>query len=240
MHKTRLLLYAALMVFGSQCSAVDLDALSKSPVWQVRYCVPGELDAPSAEARRLLERLSVDEVPAVARQSFARYSRMFVDLDRTIVKQAFARGDFDLVGGFVSDRQIFESPDYWIGELNTATDASLQIRAVRAIGMCGTEVHAPKLHGHLETTNPSLLKELALAFRRLGDTQNYLAAIDAILALPLRDAFSYQTDAIDCLIQTHPDRARPEWKRVHEQFEKSEDCQPNWVYSHIVQKARLP
>ena len=50
--------------------------------------------------------------------------------------------------------------------------------------------------------------ELALAFHRLGDTKKYLAAIDALLALPLKEAFSYQNRAVDCLIQTHPDRAR--------------------------------
>ena len=240
MHKTLLLLFSALVTLCSPCFAVDLEALSKSPLWQVRYCVSAQLDAPSAEARRLLERLSLDEVPAVAQQSFAVYSRMFVELDSKIVKQAFARGDFDLVGGFVADREAFATPDYWIRELNTVSDARLQARAVRAIGMCGTAVHASKLTEHLATANPYLLTELALAFHRLGDTQNYLAAIGAILALPLNEALSYQTYAIDCLIQTHPGRARPAWSRVHEQFGGSKDVQPNWVYSHVVQEARLP
>lgn len=165
---------------------------------------------------------------------------MFVELDRKIVKQAFARGDFDVAGGFVADREDFESPNYWIRALNTASDARLQAGAVRAMGMCGTAAHTSKLTEHLATTNPYLLRELALAFHRLGDTQSYLAAIDAILGLPLNEAFSYQTYAIDCLIQTHPGRARPAWIRVHEQFGGSKDVQPDWVYSHVVQEARLP
>jgi hypothetical protein len=241
MHKIPLLLCTALVAFACHCRAVeDFEALSKSPVWQVRYCVSIKFDSPSAASRRALERLSVDEVPQVARQAFVAYSRMFVELDRNIVGKAFARGDFDLVGADLKDRKVFESPDFWIRELNASTDASTRARAVRAIGMCGTPAHATTLSGHLGTTNSYLLIELALAFHRLGDSQRYLDALEAILALPINEAFYYQTYAIDCLLQTDPDRARGAWTRVHERFESSKDCEPGWVYSHIVQEARLP
>ncbi len=221
-------------------AAEDLESLSNSPVWQVRYCVAAKFDTPSEDARRVLKRLSVDDVPAVARQAFVNYSRSFVMLDRDIVKRAFSRGDFDLVGANVRDRKVFESPEFWIHELSGSSAASIRARAVRALGMCGTTAHAGKLSEYLATTNPYLLIELALAFHRLGDNLRYLEAIEAILALPLNEAFYYQTYAIDCLIQTHADRARSAWKRVHEQFERSKDSQPGWVYSHILQEARLP
>lgn len=221
-------------------AAEDFEALSKSPIWQVRYCVTGKFNAPNATARRVLERLSVDDVPAVAREAFANYSRIFVVLDRDIVKKAFARGDFDLAGINVRDRKVFESPEFWIHELSGSNEACIRTRAVRALGMCGSTAHVGNLPKYLATTNSYLLFELALAFHRLGDDQRYLEAIEAILALPLNEAFYYQTNAIDCLVQTHPDRARSAWRRVHEQFEHSKDCQPNWVYSHIIQEARLP
>jgi hypothetical protein len=240
MHKTLLFLCAAFVAFGLNCPAEDLEALSKSPVWQVRYCVPEKIDTPGADARRILERLSADGDRRVAVQAFAPYSWMFVELDRGLVRKAFARGDFDLEGIDVADRKVFETPEYWIGDLKRSKDAVIQARAVRATGMCGTAAHVATLSGYTATTNPHLLMELALAFHRLGDAKKYLAAIDALLALPLKEAFSYQTRAVDCLIQTHPDRARAAWKRVHEQFEKAKDAQPNWVYPHIVQEARLP
>ena len=221
-------------------AAEDFEALSKSPVWQVRYCVAGKFDAPGADARRVLEKLSVDEVPAVAQQAFVNYSRSFVVLDRDIVKKAFTRGDFDLVGSFVQDRKVFASPEFWIHELSGSSEADIRARSVRALGMCGSATHASKLTEYLATTNPYLLIELALAFHRLGDNQRYLGAIDTILALPLHEALYYQSYAIDCLIQTHPDRAKSAWKQVHEQFERSKEGQPGWVYSHIVQEARLP
>lgn len=221
-------------------AAEDFEALSKSPVWQVRYCVPAKFASPSADTRQVLERLSNDDVPAVANQAFASYSRSFVVLDRDIVKRAFSRGDFDLVGIEVRDRRVFESPDFWIQELSRSSEASIRARAVRAIGMCGTNAHSSKLSEYLGTTNSYLLIELALAFHRLGDEQRYLKAIDAILALPLRDTLYYQTYAIDCLIQTHPNRARPAWRQVHEQFVHSPDSQPGWVFSHVVQEAGLP
>jgi hypothetical protein len=221
-------------------AADDLEALSKSPVWQVRYCIPGKYDTPSTEARRVLERLSADEVPAVAQQAFASYARSFVVLDRELVKKAFTRGDFDLIGVKVSDRKVFESPEFWIQDLDHSNDPTLRARAVRAMGMCGKNTDAAKLSEHLTTTNPYLLIELALAFHRLGDEAQYLKAIEAILALPIKETLHYQTYAIDCLIQTHLDRAKTAWKEVHEQFGRAKDCQPNWVYAHIAQEARLP
>ena len=221
-------------------AAEDLEALSKSPVWQVRYCIAAKYDAPGAEARRVLERLSADEVPAVARQAFASYARGFVVLDREIVRKAFTRGDFDLVGINVPDRKVFESREFWIQDLDRSNEPEIRARAVRAIGMCGTNANTGKLSEHLATTHPYLLIELALAFHRLGDEGQYLKAIEAILALPIKETLHYQTYAIDCLIQTHPDRARTAWKEIHEQFGRSEDCQPGWVYAHVVQEARLP
>ena len=221
-------------------AAEDLDALSKSPVWEVRYCVPSKIDAPSAEARRVLERLSVDEVPSVAQQAFAVYTRIFVVLDHDIVQKAFTRGDFHIVGISVRNMKVFHTPEFWTQQLSRADEASSRARPVRALGMCGTTEHTKMLSEYMATTNSYLLIELALAFHRLGDQPRYLEAIEAILALPLKEAFFYQTYAVDCLIQTHPARARTAWKRVHEQFEGSKDSPQAWVYSHILQEARLP
>ena len=221
-------------------AADDLEALSKSPVWQVRYCIPAKYDEPSNEARRVLERLSADEVPSVAQQAFAVYSRRFVVLDRELVKKAFNRGDFDIIGADVLDRKTFETPEFWLQDLDDSDDPTLRARAVRAIGLCGKNTDTAKLSKHLATTNPYLLIQLALAFHRLSDEAQYLKAIETILALPIKEAFFYQTYAIDCLIQTHPDRAKATWKEVHEQFGRTPDCQPGWVYAHIAQESRLP
>lgn len=221
-------------------AAAELETLSKSPVWQVRYSVALKYDEASDEARRVLETLSIDEERSVARQAFAAYSRIFVVLDREIVKKSFARGDFDLVGVSVQDRKIFENPEFWIHQLDSSDNPTLRARAIRVLGMCGKNADASKLSGHLNSTNSHLLIELALAFHRLGDEKQYSKAIETILALPFKESLSYQTYAIDCLIQTHPDRAQAAWMEVQKQFQRTKEGQPNWVYAHITQEARLP
>lgn len=236
----KLLCASFILISAGNVRSEDLEALSKSAVWQVRYCVANKFDAPTPAARASLERLCKDEARQVAQHAFSIYSRTFVALDREIVRKAFSRGDFDLVGVKVNDRKVFETPDYWIHELENSPDDSIRSRAVRAIGMCGTAANIAALSGYMDSHNPYLLIELAMAFHRLGDTEKYLAALNAILALPISDAFYYQTAAIDCLLQTHPDRAKPAWNRVHQQFEGNRDLQPNWVYSHIIQEGRLP
>jgi len=237
----RLMLAAFALLSVGEIRSADLEALSKSSVWQVRYTVASKFDSPTPTARVSLERLCRDEVRQVAQHAFSTYSRTFVLLDREIVRRAFSRGDFDLVGVTVTDRKVFETPDFWIHDLGSSPDDSIRARAVRALGMCGVAANITKLSGSMGSHNPYLLIELALAFHRLGDTEKYLTALDALLALPISDAFHYQTAAIDCLLQTHPDRATPAWKRVHQRFKESPELQPGWVYSHhIIQEGRLP
>lgn len=236
----RLMLAAFALSTAGEIRSEDLEALSKSSIWQVRYCVATKFDSSTPTARASLERLCRDEVHRVAQHAFSAYSRTFVTLDREIIRTAFSRGDFDVVGVTVKDRKVFETPDFWIDRLDDSPEDSGRGSAVRAIGMCGTGANIAKLSGYMGSRNPYLLFELALAFHRLGDTEKYLAALDAILALPISDAFHYQTAAIDCLLQTHPDRATAAWKRVHQRFEDSRDLQPGWVYSHIIQESRLP
>lgn len=236
-----LLLGAALplLVIGNARSE-DLVALSKSSIWQVRYCTATKFDAPTAQARECLERLCRDEMRQIAQHTFSIYSLTFVVLDRELVRTAFSRGDFDLVGVDVKDRKAFETPEFWVNRLENAPDDSSRADAIRRIGLCGTAANFAKLSEFSGSPSPYLLLELSLAFHRLGDTEKYLTTLDTLLALPISRAFYYQTAAIDCLIQTHPDRARQAWKRVHQQFEKNQNLQPAWVYSHILQESRLP
>lgn len=219
--------------------AEAFESLSRSPVWQVRYCIAGKLDSTGPVSREILERLAADRVPQVARQAFEQYSRRFVALDDALVQAAFSRGDFDLLGADVTDRKVFQTPEFWINDLKATLDPAIQARGIRALGMCGTQAHVGFLSEYAKTDNPYLLIQLALAFHRLGDSGKYLAALDSILRLPIRDALHYQTYAIDCLIQTHPERARSAWGSVHKQFEDTPEIQPNWVYAHIVQEAGL-
>lgn len=129
---------------GQHVSAHDLEWEASSPVWQVRYCLTGRFEVADATARRLLEKLSTDSHPSVARQAFAHYCGLFLDLDRQIVLAAFQRGDFDL-GGDMADRKLFETPHYWVGSLKEAKAPDIQARAVRALGMCGNQEHVPLL-----------------------------------------------------------------------------------------------
>lgn len=223
----RLMLAALAFLSVGETRSEDLETLSKSSVWQVRYCVAIKFDSPTPTARASLERLCRDEVRQVAHHAFSAYSRPFVTLDREIVRTAFSRGDFELVGVSVTDRKVFETPDFWIHNLDSSPDDRIRGRAVRAVGMCGVAANIPKLSGYMGSQNAYLLTELAMAFHRLGDTEKYLAALDAVLALPISEAFHYQTAAIDRLPQTHPDRAKTAWKRVHQRFEDSRDLQPD-------------
>lgn len=230
----------AFLVCASLSFGADLEALSRSSVWEVRYCIPIKFEYATPAAKTVLERLCGDKISRVASHAFAAYSRCFVALDGGLVRSAFSRGDFLLSGITVTDIKVFESASFWLGELERTTQDSIRARAVRAIGLCGSESDRPKLVEYLVSRNPYLLTELALALHRLGDTKGYLAALDSVLGLPAADSLSYQTMAIDYLIQTHPERTRKAWDTLHRQTEASKDIQPGWIFEHIVQEDRLP
>lgn len=235
-----------LLVFAATAPAVHAQALedivrwTQSDVWQVRYCAAGEFKVATPEARPHLERLSVDKNRAVARQSFVIYTNLFVDVDLAVAKQAFERGDFDLVGGRVTDRGVFTTPAFWLAELNRADDDHIAGRAIRALGLLGDAQAIPALNERIDSRNPYVLLELAKAFRRLGQDEPYLAALEHIQALPARENLHYHTAAIDCLLQTHPDRAPAAWTQVDQSVHGRDDIQPNWMYGHVRQGERLP
>lgn len=175
----------------------------------------------------------------MANQAFAHYSSLFLDLDRELVLAAFRRGDFDLMGD-MADRKVFETPDFWVSDLKAKDLPDIQARAIRALGMCGNQEHVPLLLKYQNSDTPYLLHELAIALHRLGDEAGYLSVIESLLRLPPASAVSYQTRAIDCLIQTHPAKARDQWNKLHAAIASLPDLQPNWMCSHVLQEQRLP
>lgn len=235
--KTLLILLSFL---GTQVSADDLEQDASSSIWQVRYCLISRFAVADSTARRLLEKLSVDSHSGVARQAFACYSILFLDLDRQVVLAAFRRGEFDLVGFNMKDRKAFETPGFWAWNLKQAEAPDHQARAIRALGLCGSQEDLPLLLKYQNSDNPYLLHELAKALHRLGDEAGYLNVIEAILRLPPASAVHYQTLAIDCLIQSHPAKARGSWNQLHIAISSMPDLQPNWMCGHISQEKRLP
>lgn len=229
-----------LTLTGRLVSAHDLEAEAASPVWQVRYCLTGRFEVADATSRRLLEKLCTDSHPGVANQAFAHYSSLFVRLDPQVVKAAFRRGDFNIDGAESYDRNPFEKPSFWVGDLKAKDLPDIQARAIRALGMCGNPEHVPLLLEYQKSDNPYLLHELAKALHRLGDEAGYLSVIESLLRLPPASAVCYQTLAIDCLIQTHPAKARKHWDKLHAAIVALPDLQPNWMCSHILQEQRLP
>ena len=230
----------ALVFFASVAYAQreDVETLSRSDKWQVRYCVPSEFDAPTPLARKILERLARDANALVARQAFAVYAQLFVEVDVAIARVAFDRGDFDKLGVNVSDAKVFRSAAYWRGVLRRAADDSEKAEAVRALGLLRDTTIVAEF-SQIESRNPYLLIQLAVALHRLGREEGYLERITAVLDLPVRDVY-YQTCAVDCLLQTHPLRARAAWERIEASIDAMPDLQPNWVYRHTLLKARLP
>jgi HEAT repeat protein len=229
-----------LTLIGSQVSAHDLEAEASSPVWQVRYCVLNRFEVADATARRLLEKLCTDSHLGVANQAFAHYSSLFVSLDHQLVKAAFRRGDFNIDGVNVDDRYAFGQPSFWVEDLKETGAPDIQARAIRALGMCGTQEHVPLLLEYQKSDNPDLLYELAKALHRLGDEAGYLNVIESLLRLPPASAVYYQTLAIDCLLQTHPTQAREHWNKLHAAISALPDLQPNWMCAHILKENRLP
>ncbi len=229
-----------LTLIGSHVSAHDLEAEASSPVWQVRYCLTARFEVADATARRLLEKLCTDSHRGVANQAFVHYSSLFVSLDHQLVKAAFRRGDFNLDGVEVNDLYAFEKPGFWVSDLKAKDLPDIQARAIRALGMCGTQEHVPLLLEYQKSDNPELLYELAKALNRLGDEAGYLSVIESLLRLPTASAMCDQTLAIDCLIQTHPAKARDQWNKLHAAIVALPDLQPNWMCDHILQEQRLP
>lgn len=229
-----------LILTGRHASAHDLEAEASSPVWQVRYCLLNRFEGADATTRRLLEKLCTDSHRSVANQAFAHYSGLFVRLDHQLVKAAFRRGDFNIDGVNLDDRYAFEKPDFWVSDLKAKDLPDIQARAIRALGMCGNQEHVPLLLKYQNSDTPYLLHELAIALHRLGDEAGYLSVIESLLRLPPASAVSYQTRAIDCLIQTHPAKARDQWNKLHAAIASLPDLQPNWMCSHVLQEQRLP
>ncbi|MBB5030577.1 HEAT repeat domain-containing protein [Prosthecobacter vanneervenii] len=229
-----------LSLFGIQASAHDLERDASSSIWQVRYCLTGRFAVADSTARRLLEKLSLDSHSGVASQAFAHYSGLFLDLDQQVVLAAFRRGEFDLVGINMKDRKAFETPGFWALNLRRVEAPDLQARAIRALGLCGSQENLSLLQEYRNSDNPYLLHELAKALHRLGDEAGYLNVIEAILRLPPASAVHYQTLAIDCLIQSHPAKARESWNKLHAAIASMPDLQPNWMCGHIFQEERLP
>ena len=229
-----------LAMTGSHMSAHDLEAEATSPAWQVRYCVTDKFRVADATTRRLLEKLGTDSQPGVAKRAFVTYSQLFVRLDPQVVKAAFRRGDFNLVGIEMSDPHAFQKPGFWVWNLKATHLPDLQASAIRALGMCGTQEHVPLLLEYQKSDNPYLLYQLAKALHRLGDEAGYLRVIESILSLPPAGALCYQTSAIACLLQTHPDQARKRWNTLHAAIAALPDLQPNWMCSHILQEQGLP
>lgn len=243
---TRLFYSVLLVALGLRSTSLahsteDLARWSQSDDWRVRYCVPMECRTASPDAKRILEKLSMDGDRRVARQAFAVYSQLFVDVDKSISQKAFARGDFILVGADVTHAAVFNTTDFWLAQLASSKE-SAQGGAVQAIGLLHDPAALPKLFAVKGSKNPYALLELAKAFRRLGSDEEYLAVLDSLLTPPISDKESiyYRTRAIDCLIETHPARARAAWERNDQALANVADVQPNWMFAHVTQKQRLP
>jgi len=222
-------------------STEDMVRWSQSDDWRVRYCVPMECHAASLDAKHILEKLSLDEDRRVARQAFAVYSQLFVDVDKSISRKAFDRGDFVRVGIEVTNVSVFSTTEFWSAQLASSNE-SVRGGVVQAIGLLHDVAALPKLIAVKGSKNPYALLELAKAFRRLGNDKEYLTVLDSLLTPSISDKESiyYRTRAIDCLIETHPARARAAWELNDQALARVDDVQPNWMFAHVTQKQRLP
>src|SRR5436853_128929 len=102
--------------------SADLEALSRSDKWQVRYCVAAAFQASTPGARAALERLAQDQNARVAWHAFSNYTRVFVDVDFILAEKAFDRGDFNVEGITVSDPKVLRTPSFWRSQLKAAAD----------------------------------------------------------------------------------------------------------------------
>ncbi|MCF7730655.1 MAG: hypothetical protein K9N23_03165 [Akkermansiaceae bacterium] len=218
--------------------AYDLDQLSRSEVWQVRYCVNNRYPVRLCEAKPIMERLLDDPNARVAQQALVHYSRMIVDIDKDIVGNALARVSLDPPDKAEVDPEVSSTTKYWLDELGRRENDPAKAAPISMLGLLGDASVLPALTALPPSGNPYYLANLALAYRRLGSTPQYLATLEKILALPVKDNLYYQTIAIDYLLQTHPDRAKPAWEKINLAIDKF-PIQANWVYGHVLQR-QLP
>ncbi|MCX6873571.1 MAG: hypothetical protein NTW21_07155 [Verrucomicrobia bacterium] len=225
---------------GGTLTAPDIEKLGRSEVWQVRYCVNNMYPTRPREKKATMERLSVDTNARVAQQAFVLYSRTIVDIDKDIVRKALDRGDWDPPEYAGVDPKMFRTSKYWLDELGRREDAAAKAGAIAMLGLLGDANVLTAVTALPPSSNPFYLAEVALAYRRLGSNPQYLATLEQILALPVKDNLYYQTIAIDYLLQTHPDRARQAWETINLEIAKVPDLQANWVYGHVLQREQLP
>lgn len=246
------MMFAAAVIATVCCSASvlraqDIEKLSRSDVWQVRYGVIDEFKVATPEARAILERLALDDHRKVARRAFGVYTDLFVDVNKDLAQQAFDRGYFDLVGatnhatGEVvgTTGKEFRTVEFYLGEL-ARRRAGRTVVAVIALGLLDDKTVLPQLAELRDGTDPQLLAHAALACHRLGSDDDYLAILEALLAPPFTANKHYQTRAVDYLLQTHPEKARTAWDRMEQERARYRNLEPAWVYAHFAQRDRLP
>jgi len=155
-------------IAGGTLTAPDIEKLSRSEVWQVRYCVNSMYPVRPSEAKPIMERLSVDPNARVAQQALVRSSRTIVDIDKDIVGKALARVTLDPPEKAGVDPKVSRTTNYWLAELGRRENEPAKAGAIAMLGLLGDASVLPALTALPPSGNPFYLAELALAYRRLG------------------------------------------------------------------------
>jgi hypothetical protein len=187
--------------------------------WQVRYALIPEIDA-SEEGKRVLETLIKDEHLGVANQAQTRYLRLFLKVDKAVL-----RADAFVAGLVASDPFRGLSPaesrqlllDYCRGGKPDARfrgdgDGSAPLPldpaqrdnpgmadAITILGVLGEPADAEKLTPFLESTNDYVAVNAARALARLGQKDKAIAGLERLLKQEPQQHLYYMTEALRVL-----------------------------------------
>lgn len=238
-HRTALLIIALLPVVGF---ATNKQELSESHLWQVRYGVVGEFKTASKESREILERLCLDSNRVVADHAFSIYSRLFLELNHSVVKESLKSKVFvgHIDHGYTPEASHTSKSEFWIAELEQDPADPQNGRAIQILGLIGDAQALPALGKYRESSNAYVLQNLGIVYYRLGKPQDYEDVMLSIFELPIEQTLHYYTTTIDYLLQSHPELAKELWSELNIKITKGTDLQANWVYAHILQEQRLP
>jgi hypothetical protein len=225
----------------------------RSPRWEARYCLLGELTGGDPETRRALEILAGDKNESVANQATVRYELAFLDIDRSLFRpEAYVRGRFPtgdlpavdsaraLVEYCLGARKIDPRGrmNDMIAPVPVLDPARLEEPgdkdAITIVGILGRPEDATALLPYLGSSNPYVALAAARAVLRLGDRSK---GVEALCRLAERDPVKelwYVTEAFKVLKQVgHPGLPAMVLK-VLAAVDRDETVQPNWVSGFLL------
>lgn len=211
-----------------------------SPIWQIRYCLLGDLDRGTQEEKAILEKLISDESRNVRNQALVRYIRNYVEIDRKLVEERLE--DFYAWpprAGIHRQTQEMRSVEFHKQYLQTSSFPRLS-ESIELVGILGTTDDVDSILAIREQSNPHILNLIANALYRLGDKESAILVFEKVLSLePDQGGIWHQLRTVSYLSQIDLALARDKYSQLEESLDNVSDMNPGRIHELTLTGWRL-